>query len=74
MSSAIMGGATVESNCIVAANAVVRQDQTIPKGNMAYGIPAETRPLSDDQHAQISVTRQRYVELGRRFREDVGSE
>ena len=67
MGSCVMGGATVESDCIVAANAVVLQDQTVPEGHLAYGAPAETRPLSDDQRDQISETRDHYVDLGRRF-------
>lgn len=68
MGSAVMGGATVESNCIVAANAVVRQGQRIPSGHMAYGVPAETRPLSDKQVAQIGETHQNYVELAAQYR------
>jgi len=35
---------------------------------MAYGIPAETRPLSDEQLAQISDTHQNYVELSAEYR------
>ncbi|WP_254274442.1 gamma carbonic anhydrase family protein [Haloarcula marina] len=68
MGSAVMGGATVESNCIVAANAVVRQGQRVPEGHMAYGIPAQTRPLSDEQVAQIGDTHENYVELSARYR------
>ncbi|MBX0325443.1 gamma carbonic anhydrase family protein [Halomicroarcula sp. F13] len=68
MGSAVMGGATVESNCIVAANAVVRQGQRIPEGHMAYGVPAETRPLGDEQVAQIGVTHENYVELSAKYR------
>ena len=68
MGSSIMGGATVESDCIVAANAVVLQDQTVPEGHMAYGVPAETTPLTDEQLEGISETREHYSELGRRFR------
>lgn len=68
MGSAVMGGATVESNCIVAANAVVRQGQRVPEGHMAYGIPAETRPLDDDQLTQIGETHENYVELSATYR------
>jgi carbonic anhydrase/acetyltransferase-like protein (isoleucine patch superfamily) len=68
MGSAVMGGATVESNCIVAANAVVRQGQRVPEGHMAYGVPAETRPLSDEQIAQIGTTHENYVELAATYR------
>lgn len=70
MGSSVMGGAVVESNAIVAANAVVRQGQRIPEGHMAYGVPAETRPLTDEQIDQIGETHRHYVELGQRFRGD----
>lgn len=68
MGSAVLGGATVESNCVVAANAVVRGDQTVPAGHLAYGVPAETKPLTDDQLAQIERTRENYVDLAARYR------
>lgn len=67
MQSAVLSGARVESDCIVAANAVVLQDQTVPEGHMAYGTPAETRPLTDDQIAEISRTHDHYVERGKQF-------
>lgn len=67
MGSRVLGGATVESNCVVAANAVVRNDQTVPEGHVAYGVPAETRQLTDEQAAVIADTHQHYVDLGRRF-------
>jgi len=67
MQSAVLRGATVESNCLVAANAVVQHDQTIPSGHMAYGTPAETRPLTDDQLAEIDRIHETYVDLGERF-------
>lgn len=69
MQSAVMGGATVEDNCVVAANAVVLQDQTVPSGHLAYGTPAETRPLTDSQREQIERTHETYVDLAARFRE-----
>ncbi|MCT9098101.1 gamma carbonic anhydrase family protein [Haloarchaeobius sp. HME9146] len=69
MHSAVLRGATVESNCIVAANTVVLQDQTIPEGHLAYGTPAETKPLSDAQLDEISRTHEHYVELGQEYKE-----
>lgn len=69
MQSAVMRGATVEEGSVVAANAVVRRDQTIPSGHLAYGTPAETRPLTDDQREQIRETHETYVELAARFRD-----
>ncbi|WP_435361908.1 gamma carbonic anhydrase family protein [Haloarchaeobius sp. DFWS5] len=68
MHSAVLRGATVESNCIVAANTVVLQGQTIPEGHLAYGTPAETKPLSDDQLDEIARTHEHYVELGQEYK------
>jgi len=65
MGSCVMGGATVESNCVVAANAVVQHGQTIPEGHLAYGVPAETRELSPEQRAVIEESWETYVDLGR---------
>jgi carbonic anhydrase/acetyltransferase-like protein (isoleucine patch superfamily) len=68
MQSAVMRGATVEDHCIVAANAVVLHNQTIPSGHMAYGTPAETKPLTEEQLATIDRTHETYVDLAARFR------
>jgi hypothetical protein len=35
---------------------------------MAYGVPAETRPLDDEQLAQIGATHENYVELAASYR------
>jgi carbonic anhydrase/acetyltransferase-like protein (isoleucine patch superfamily) len=68
LQSAILRGATVESNCVVAANAVVTHDQTIPEGHLAYGTPAETRPLTDAQRDEIGRIHEQYVELAGQYR------
>ena len=70
MGSAVTGDATVVSNCVVAANAVARQGQRIPQGRMAYGVPAEMRPLTDEQIGQREQTHQHYVELDKRFADE----
>lgn len=72
MQSAVLSGATVESNSIVAAGSVVLQDQTVPEGHLAYGTPVETRPLTEDQYDEITRTYEHYVELCREYR-DAGS-
>lgn len=68
MHSTVMRGATVESNALVAAGAVVRGGQTVPEGHMAYGVPAETRPLTDEQREQIELVQEHYVELSREYK------
>lgn len=69
MQSAVLRDATVESNCIVAANSVVLQDQTIPEGHLAYGTPAQTKPLTDDQLDEISRVHEHYVDLAHEYKE-----
>jgi len=69
MHSAVLRGATVEPNCLVAAGSLVRQGQTIPEGHLAYGVPAETRPLSETQREEISMVHEHYVRLGRDYKE-----
>lgn len=66
--SAVLRGATVESNCLVAAGALVRQGQTVPEGHLAYGVPAETRPLTDEQRALIEDVQSHYVDLGQEYK------
>lgn len=74
MSSTVMRGATVGPNALVAAGAVVLQGQTVPEGHAAYGAPAETRPLTDDQRAQIELVQEHYVELSREYKAEGGFE
>jgi carbonic anhydrase/acetyltransferase-like protein (isoleucine patch superfamily) len=68
MQSAVLRGASVESNCIVAAGSIVLQNQTVPEGHMAYGIPAETKPLTDEQLDEIQRVQEHYVELSRSYK------
>ena len=72
--SSVLRGATVESNSIVAAGAVVRHGQTVPEGHMAYGVPAETRPLTDEQREEISAVQEHYVDLSREYLAEGGFE
>ncbi|SEP24204.1 hypothetical protein SAMN04487948_12573 [Halogranum amylolyticum] len=69
MQSAVRHGATVKSNGIVAAGAIVLQSPTDPSGHVAYGARAETRPLTDDQRDEVVRVHEHYVELGRQYRE-----
>ena len=68
MSSTIQMGATVESDCLVAAGSLVTEDQTIPEGHLAYGAPAETKPLTEAQQAEISRVHELYVEHGQQYK------
>lgn len=72
--SVLLRGATVESESMVAAGALVGQDQTVPQGHLAYGVPAETRPLPDAQREQIDYLRDTYLSRVQRYKDDGGFE
>ncbi|MFB6096519.1 MAG: gamma carbonic anhydrase family protein [Haloferacaceae archaeon] len=62
MSSTVQTGATVESNSLVAAGSLVTEDTTVPEGHLAYGVPAETRPITPEQAALIEEVCEHYLE------------
>lgn len=70
ISSSVLGGAAVGSNCIVAAGALVREGQEIPDGHLAYGVPAETQPLTDDHRELISWICEEYLDMMQRYKAD----
>lgn len=67
--ASVLKGAKIESNSIVAAGAVVLQDQTIPEGHLAYGTPAEVTPISDSQLDEIDRLHEHYVDLSRSYKQ-----
>jgi len=74
MHSTVMRDATVGPNAVVAAGAVVLQGQTVPEGHVAFGTPAETRPMSEDQQVQAELVQEHYVELSREYKAEGGFE
>lgn len=70
--ASVLRDATVREESVVAAGAVVREGQEIPSGTLAYGVPAETRPLDDAVREQIPVYAQSYVENRKRWKEAGG--
>ena len=74
MHSTVMRDATVGPNAVVAAGAVVLQGQTVPEGHVAFGTPAETRPMTDDQQAEAALVQEHYVELSREYKAEGGFE
>ncbi|WP_129116190.1 gamma carbonic anhydrase family protein [Halegenticoccus tardaugens] len=69
INSAVLRDATVGPNCLVAAGSLVRQGQTVPEGHLAYGVPAETRPLSDAQRAEIDRVHDHYLQMGQEYKQ-----
>ena len=62
MGSTILDGAVVGSQCIVGANALVKQGQEIPDGSMAVGNPARViRTLTAEERAGLKGWATKYV-------------
>jgi carbonic anhydrase/acetyltransferase-like protein (isoleucine patch superfamily) len=72
ISSTVLPGAIVGDECIVAAGSLVREDQEIPDGHMAYGTPAEVQPLSKEHREEIEWYGEEYLELANRYRREGG--
>ncbi|MDT3437206.1 gamma carbonic anhydrase family protein [Haloarcula sp. 1CSR25-25] len=69
MSSTLQQGAVVESGSIVAPGCVVTEDQTVPEGHVAYGVPATTTPIEDAQQAEIDRVHELYVDHAATYKE-----
>jgi len=68
MSSTVLPGASVGDDCIVAAGTVVREDQAIPDGHIAYGSPPELKPITEEQLDDIRWYCEEYLQLADRYR------
>jgi len=61
MGATILDGAIVESDSMVAAGAVVRQNFTVPSGKLVAGVPAKViRDLTKDEIDNIKASAERY--------------
>jgi carbonic anhydrase/acetyltransferase-like protein (isoleucine patch superfamily) len=69
MSSTVLPGASVGDDCIVAAGTVVREDQAIPDGHIAYGSPPELKPITEEQRDDIRWYCEEYLQLADRYRQ-----
>ena len=62
MGATILDGAVVGNQCIIGANALVKQGQKIPDGSMAVGSPARViRKLSAEDRAGLKSWATKYV-------------
>lgn len=70
MSATVLSRSAVGQGSIIAAGAVVREDQDIPEFSLAVGVPAEVKKQLDlASRAERVHHAASYVELGRRYRE-----
>ena len=73
MSSTVQRGAVVESNSLVDAGSLVTEEQTIPENHLAYGVPAEIRPIEETHLEEIDRVAELYVEHAAAYK-DAGLE
>lgn len=69
MKAAVMDGATIESEGMLAAGALLTPGKTIHKGELWAGSPAKFwRNLSPDDIAQFDLRARQYADLAREYR------
>jgi carbonic anhydrase/acetyltransferase-like protein (isoleucine patch superfamily) len=68
MNATVLSGATVETGALVAAGSVVAENQHIPAGVLAAGVPAKVKgPLSAAARQRLIEAPQKYVVNGRLY-------
>lgn len=72
-----MGAIVIDSRIgefsLIGAGAVVTPGSVIPPGSMVLGMPAKVvRPLKEAEKAALVKSKEDYVELARRYREQAG--
>ena len=62
MGATILDGALVGNQCIIGANALVKQGYEIPDGSMVLGSPARVvRKLTEEERASLKNWADKYV-------------
>jgi len=71
MNATVLSGAIVETGALVAAGSVVAENQHIPAGVLAAGVPARVKgPLSAAARQRLIEAPQKYVANGRLYQTD----
>ena len=71
MNATVLSGAIVETGALIAAGSVVSENQRIPPGVLAAGVPARFKgPLSEAAQQRLISAPQKYVAGGRSYRND----
>lgn len=63
----ILNNAVIGKHCLIAANAMVLENQYIPDGSLVMGSPGKIRPLSAQQIADMQWYAQHYSEKIHRY-------
>ena len=79
MGAIIQEGAVIEEDCFIGAGAIVKRGMRVPKGHMAYGVPARVvRPITQAEYDEIRESTAEYLaykeEYQRQEREGVSPE
>ncbi len=62
MNATVLSGAVIEEDCIIAAGALVKQNQKIPSGTLWVGVPAkQARELTNEDKAHIIKNAEEYT-------------
>jgi len=71
MNATVLSGAIVEAGTLIAAGSVVSENQHVPAGVMAAGVPARVKgPLSENARQRLVSAPQKYVAGGRSYKSD----
>lgn len=63
----ILNNAVIGKHCLIAANALVLENQHIPDGSLVMGSPGKIKPLSPQQIADMQWYAQHYVDKIHRY-------
>lgn len=68
MGAILLSGSIIGEECIIAAGAVVRQNEKIPRRSMLAGVPAKViRQVTEDDLRISRDISARYIELGKKY-------
>ncbi|MFZ0219696.1 MAG: gamma carbonic anhydrase family protein [Candidatus Aquirickettsiella sp.] len=63
----LLNNAVIGKHCLIAANALVLEEQHIPDGSLVIGSPGKIKPLSAQQIADMQWYAQHYLEKIHRY-------
>lgn len=63
----VLNNAVIGKRCLIAANALVLENQHIPDGSLVMGSPGKIKPLSAQQIADMQWYAQHYTEKIKRY-------
>lgn len=64
----LLNNAVIGKHCLIAANAMVLENQHIPDGSLVIGSPGKIKPLSEQQITDMQWYAQHYLEKIHRYK------